>query len=207
MKRQEAGPFDIICGRGRKGRNHEGNRQFHELISRHRQRYKSASKAEKTAIVLEIMDMIHESGSRFLFKESASTDCYKVAEDRYVQQKVSHAFRDGHSMKREQKTSQEQHIYPSNSKRYDDKNNERVANEATVQTVTPLRIQRKTSEATLKSSSENDGIETFAEMFKDPLKNNEAFDEQEKLLELQQSIFSGILKKDQSEDTDYTNHV
>mmetsp|Transcript_29821 Transcript_29821/g.45722 ORF Transcript_29821/g.45722 Transcript_29821/m.45722 type:complete len:219 (+) Transcript_29821:119-775(+) len=191
---EEACPFDIICGRGRRPLSHEGNRWFHELISRHRQRYKNASKTEKTSIVLEIINIVHESGSRFLFKESVGTDCYRVAEDLYVRRKVSHAFRDGHSMKKdisvskEQKTSQEQYIYPSNNKRYDNKNNERVLNEVTE---TPLRIQRETSEAVFKGPTENECLERFVE----------TFPKQEKLLELQQSIFSRFLKQNQSEDT------
>jgi hypothetical protein len=58
--------YSIVCGRGKDTFNHVGNQRFRALASMFMERYSRAvTKAAKSAIVSEIIDVIHQADGNF----------------------------------------------------------------------------------------------------------------------------------------------
>jgi hypothetical protein len=84
--------FSVVCGRGRDSFNHIGNRRFRILASMFIERYSRAnSKASKTVIVSEIIEVIRQADGNFCkFTKGKWTE---VA-DHHAREKVSALLRD-----------------------------------------------------------------------------------------------------------------
>ena len=67
VKEENILDIDILCGRGGKSNNHDGNKRYRHSIRKHRQQYHDTSaKKVKTAISLSIVDNVNHCGGRFL---------------------------------------------------------------------------------------------------------------------------------------------
>ena len=84
---------DVICGRNKSAFNHIGNRRFRVTISIFLNRYMdNTCRLDRSALVYEIIDTVHESGSRFL-KQSADGEWVELSQ-KERRNKVGHALRD-----------------------------------------------------------------------------------------------------------------
>jgi hypothetical protein len=84
--------YSIVCGRGRVTFNHVGNQRFRALASMFMERYsRAATKAAKSAIVSEIIDVIHHADGNFCkFKKGVWVE----VEDHCAREKVGSLLRD-----------------------------------------------------------------------------------------------------------------
>jgi hypothetical protein len=84
--------FSVICGRGKDSYDHVGNHHFRELATMFVARYgRAGSKADKTDIVSEMVDMIHQAEGTFCKFENGAW--YKV-DDCYAREKAGALLRD-----------------------------------------------------------------------------------------------------------------
>jgi hypothetical protein len=84
--------FSVVCGRGRDSFNHIGNRRFRILASMFIERYSRAnSKASKTVIVSEIIEVIRQADGNFC--KFTKGKWIEVA-DHHAREKVSALLRD-----------------------------------------------------------------------------------------------------------------
>jgi hypothetical protein len=84
--------FSVVCGRGRDSFNHVGNRRFRILASMFIERYSRAdSKAAKSAIVSEIIEVIRQADGNFCQLKKGKW--FEVA-DHHAREKVSALLRD-----------------------------------------------------------------------------------------------------------------
>jgi hypothetical protein len=84
--------FSVVCGRGRDSFNHIGNRRFRILASMFIERYSRAnSKAAKTVIVTEIIEVIRQADGNFC--KYTKGKWFEVA-DHHAREKVSALLRD-----------------------------------------------------------------------------------------------------------------
>ena len=84
--------FSVVCGRGRDSFNHIGNRRFRILASMFIERYSRAnSKAAKSVIVSEIIEVIHQADGNFC--KFTKGKWFEVA-DHHAREKVSSLMRD-----------------------------------------------------------------------------------------------------------------
>merc|ERR1712125_68388 len=85
--------FDVICGRGRSGRNHEGNLRFNMLIAENLTSYVEAKrKKDMTGIVTKIVRIIHDGGGNFIKKDAKGG--WQEIGTKASETKVRHTFRD-----------------------------------------------------------------------------------------------------------------
>ncbi|KAI2510739.1 hypothetical protein MHU86_3687 [Fragilaria crotonensis] len=88
----QLGPYDVLCNRSRKAFNYIGNRRFRILVENNSESYsKTTSKAERSRIVLSIVETIHSAGGRFLSKAENST--WAEVSLTKAKEKVGHALR------------------------------------------------------------------------------------------------------------------
>jgi hypothetical protein len=87
-------PFDILLGRGRPYQDYTGNQWLHTFITAHYERFQDAGSryGHKIEICSELIQMIRESGGRFL-KRSKDENGWQVVSDQVIKEKISHAFR------------------------------------------------------------------------------------------------------------------
>lgn len=88
--------FYFIWYRGGKINAHEGNVKFRELVSSRKPQYRTSSKAEKTKISKEIVNMVLSRGGRFLVEVSGSEAWEEVGLDR-AKKKCSQALREDYA--------------------------------------------------------------------------------------------------------------
>ena len=101
---------DVLLGRGRPYHFHVGNRRLTALIEQQKARYDEAGTTygKKNSICEEVVDMVHESGGRFLKKQETDTDNnddhdsagWEVVRREMARDKVSHGFRTINKFKR-----------------------------------------------------------------------------------------------------------
>ena len=88
---------DVLLGRGRPFQFHVGNLRLAALIDQHRSRYTEAGSTygKKNIICDEIVDLIHESGGRFLKQKDSNNppEGWEVVRMDVARDKVSHSFR------------------------------------------------------------------------------------------------------------------
>jgi len=72
----EVGQHDVLCGRGAKANNNEGNKLFRQLIKEHKLRYIAAAKVDKPNVAREVVKIWRnkEPRGRFLMKVSTKMD-------------------------------------------------------------------------------------------------------------------------------------
>jgi hypothetical protein len=85
------GPLDVLMGRDYVAQIHSGNIRYLDIIAKHHEVYEKSLIYEKTAITIEIVRLIKESGGRFLQQEGHG---WKLVDDKRARLKVSSAFRD-----------------------------------------------------------------------------------------------------------------
>jgi hypothetical protein len=84
--------FSVICGRGKDSYDHEGNHRFRELTTMFVARYsRASSKADKSDIVSEVVNMIHQAEGTFCKFENGAW--YKV-ENCYAREKTGALLRE-----------------------------------------------------------------------------------------------------------------
>ena len=94
----QLGPYDVLCNRSRKAFNFIGNRRFRVIVGNFSTGYaKSTSKAERSRIVLSIVEIVHRAGGRFLTK--AGGDTWTEVSMTKAKEKVGHALRFSISVK------------------------------------------------------------------------------------------------------------
>ena len=88
---------DVLLGRGRPFQFHEGNLRLSVMIDQHRARYTEAGSTygKKNVICDEIVELIQESGGRFLKHKNSSNpmDGWENVSQDVAREKVSHSFR------------------------------------------------------------------------------------------------------------------
>lgn len=85
-------PEDVICARGKASWDHPGNQRYRELISAATPRYsETANKLEKTLIVSEIAQSIHESNGKFI-KKLKKGGPFVIVSEVFAREKVSLKF-------------------------------------------------------------------------------------------------------------------
>ena len=89
----ELNDTDVICGRSKSAFEHIGNRRFRVTISIFLRRYlENTNRLDRSMLIYEIIDTVHESGSRFL-KESSNGEWVELSQ-KERRNKVGHALRD-----------------------------------------------------------------------------------------------------------------
>jgi len=98
----EVGTHDVICGRGAKANNNDGNKLFRHLITQHKMRYISAAKVDKPNVAREVVKIWRnqEPPGRFLMKVPLKVDenktedlWYDVGDDK-ARMKASQCLRE-----------------------------------------------------------------------------------------------------------------
>ena len=70
----QPGPFDVICGRGRAAFTHSGNKFFRKLITEYVEQYENTtSKAERSSVVSNVVDIVRLKGNGFVKQEADGT--------------------------------------------------------------------------------------------------------------------------------------
>jgi hypothetical protein len=92
------GSFDIFCGRGIGFFDHPGNQRMLHIVQRYKAQYQTASKAEKTSITQNVVQIIQNTGdspAKFLKQIGADTDAtwYELG-DKEVHKKIAHSLRE-----------------------------------------------------------------------------------------------------------------
>jgi hypothetical protein len=92
----EAGPFDVLLGRGRGTQQHEGNQRFQAIINENKDLYNTfRSRDKKTSTTRDIVNLIKTSGEeigRFL-KFDTTTRGWVEVDDEVARVKVAQALR------------------------------------------------------------------------------------------------------------------
>ena len=85
---------DVLLGRGRPINGHAGNRTLHETIKSFRNEYDTAKgKGTKTSIAQKIVDLVHQSGGRFLKRDDELDGWWVEVTNDVALDKVCHGFR------------------------------------------------------------------------------------------------------------------
>lgn len=73
------GPIDVICDRGSESMNHVGNHRFQQTLADSLILYSNVQmKAEKSAIIVEIVRRIHIQSGRFVKKDLLTGTYFEV---------------------------------------------------------------------------------------------------------------------------------
>lgn len=86
--------YDIMCGRGKRALNNIGNRRFRITCGMHLEKYlNSKTRAEKTARVTQIIEIVRSNGGHFVKQDTATKQWFDIGDIRAAD-KVGHALRD-----------------------------------------------------------------------------------------------------------------
>jgi hypothetical protein len=94
MERQLSGigSYDVLCGRHKLAFNNIGNRRLRVTVSLSIERYLAKmSRHDKTLVIISIVELIQESGGRFL---KWNKDRWIELGEKQAREKVGHALRD-----------------------------------------------------------------------------------------------------------------
>ncbi|KAG7372095.1 hypothetical protein IV203_018238 [Nitzschia inconspicua] len=85
---------DVLLGRGVPIQRHPGNKRMHRIVDLYRERYRTASRSDKTLLVRTTIQDIRKGGTRFLKRvDGKASDIWMDASEDIVYEKVSHALR------------------------------------------------------------------------------------------------------------------
>ena len=84
--------FDVLFGKGRRERDHTGNLRAAHLCDMYMSQYESAHKFVKTEVAEKIVQIIHQSGGRFLKADNDGVGWTQV-DDEAARDKIAHFFR------------------------------------------------------------------------------------------------------------------
>ena len=112
-------PCDILLGKGRPLGRHPGNVHFRQVISYYGDQYDNCNRTEKTRLATKLIEMIHDSGVRFLKQTDDPTGkgLYVEVSVDVARQKVSHAFRNRRLFQNKEKAFVRAPIAGNNYKR------------------------------------------------------------------------------------------
>lgn len=82
--------FDVLFGKSKKERESTGNLRALHLVDLNQDKYEAANKFEKTEVAEKLVNIIHESGGRFLRKDATG---WVEVDHEAAREKVSHFFR------------------------------------------------------------------------------------------------------------------
>ena len=89
---------DILCGRGGKSNNHDGNKRYRRIIGDFRQQYRGTStKNDKTALSRRIVENVNRDGVRFL--KMNNMDQWVVLTMGEARGKIAQALRETKTLK------------------------------------------------------------------------------------------------------------
>lgn len=98
------GRFDVLFGKSKRERESTGNLRALHLVDLNQDKYESANKFEKTEVAEKIVNIIHDSGGRFLRKDDAG---WVEVDHDAAREKISHFFRQNRvKSRRENKTGE-----------------------------------------------------------------------------------------------------
>ncbi len=83
---------DILFGRGKTVVEHPGNAWFRDFIDKTMKQYESCTRMEKASIAEMIVNMVKDSGGRFLRAEDEG-EKWEEVDDHTARKKVAHTFR------------------------------------------------------------------------------------------------------------------
>jgi hypothetical protein len=90
---------DVVCARGRQFWNHPGNRLYRKLVEASTQKYsKACNKMEKSQVVLDIIEKVHQANGRFI-KKQCKGGPWVEADEVFAREKCTQSLRDGLSTK------------------------------------------------------------------------------------------------------------
>ncbi len=73
---------DIVCGRGKAGGKHPGNKKFSAAIKANLQTYGKASKrVDKSNVVVSIVRSLRENGGRFIKQDKRTKQYYELSDE------------------------------------------------------------------------------------------------------------------------------
>lgn len=88
---QHPAPNDVLCGRGKPYQDFPGNIRLGSIVDEHVPRYlETRERLNKTKIATGIVNLMKESGSRFLTRRD---DGWELADDKVARGKISQALR------------------------------------------------------------------------------------------------------------------
>ncbi len=85
-------PSDIIMGRGKPFHTHPGNQRMLQIIDGNKERYNSTKRHNRREVAQEVLDVIFETGARFL-KRVEGEEYWEEVSRSATFDKVSHAIR------------------------------------------------------------------------------------------------------------------
>lgn len=94
-----AGPHDVLLGRGGGTNNHSGNKNFRELVNKHKRRYLACSKVDKPKVAREVVEIwrgLNPPG-RFLQRlngPKADPQSFQEVTERKAREKASQCLRE-----------------------------------------------------------------------------------------------------------------
>lgn len=101
-------PNDVLMGRGIPFQTHPGNLRLAKLIEEHAAYHNTASRFEKVVLTWKLVNIIKESGGRFLAEEKGDGfSKWKEVDDPVARTKVSYGFRSLIKMKKEKRQKQQ----------------------------------------------------------------------------------------------------
>jgi hypothetical protein len=84
---------DVVLGRGWHQQEHPGNLRLAKIVDDHREAYKNARKLHKTNLNWRIVELMKESGGRFLERSQKPEEGWVEAGNESARDKVSKCFR------------------------------------------------------------------------------------------------------------------
>lgn len=88
--------LDIVCGRGAPTNYHYGNQVFKKVVEDYQTAYLCAKRSDKPHLAMKIMDIIKNSGARFVKREkTAGYFSWVEIDGKGAYEKVCQALRDG----------------------------------------------------------------------------------------------------------------
>ena len=95
---------DVLLGRGKLIQEHTGNRRFRQIVENHREEYENTRALEKTLLASRIVEILKQSGGRFLKQYGT---CWGEVDDDTARDKVGHSFRNKRRAENEKKGKDE----------------------------------------------------------------------------------------------------
>ena len=90
------GPNDVICSRGKSNWDHPGNQYFRKMINTATKKYSAAtSKLEKSLIVSDIANSIHQRNGKFVKKETEGRTLWVEIDETFMREKIGQSLRNG----------------------------------------------------------------------------------------------------------------
>ena len=90
----QPGKYDVLCARGKRAHESEGNRRFRALVKLHQEKYAACTcKVEKSKIVSHIVKTVRHASPEGGFVKNIDGEFWEVG-DRAAKEKVGQTFRD-----------------------------------------------------------------------------------------------------------------